>query len=82
MDNNGWYSKDDEQLEAIISLGYYQNGIFIEQYRYTMFFQEGFHNYLIRCSTDYYWYLNQVNAVKIETDGHLYNVEMQILDGD
>ena len=36
----------------------------------------------VRCSTDYYWYLKEVNAVRIDTEGNLRNVSMGILEGD
>ena len=73
---------DDEEIEAQVVFGQSINGEFIEKYRYNIVFDEGKHDYLIRCSTDYYWYLKEVNAVKIDTQGNLRNVSMSILEGD
>lgn len=81
-DVNGLYGNDDEYLEGTIVMGQYQNDEFIEKCRYTLVFKEGKHDYLIRCSTDYYWYLKEVNAIKIETEGTLRDIKMQILEGD
>lgn len=82
LDNNGLYEDDDEQLAATIIMGNYVNGIFEEKCRYNLSLKEGTHNYLIRCSTDYYWYLNQINALKIQTDGKVYDANVNILEGD
>ena len=82
MDENGKYKVDDEEIEAQVVFGQSINGEFIEKYRYNIVFDEGKHDYLIRCSTDYYWYLKEVNAVKIDTQGNLRNVSMSILEGD
>ena len=80
-DLNGLYDDDDEFLDVTIVLGDCQNGKFIEKCRYTLKIQEGTHDYLLRVSADYYWYLGEINAVKIQTDG-VHNVDMQILEGD
>lgn len=70
-----------EYVEGTVVMGNYLNDRFVEKCRYTMLFTEGRHDYLIRCSTDYYWYIGEINAVRI--DGvPLENVEMAILEGD
>ncbi len=82
LDNNGLYENDDEQLVATVIMGNYANGVFAEKCKYNISLKEGRHNYLVRCSTDYYWYLNQINAIKIQTDGIIYDVNVNILEGD
>ena len=82
LDNNGLYENDDEQLAAAVIMGKYENGVFEEKCRYNLSLKEGRYNYLIRCSTDYYWYLNQINALRIQTDGKVYDVGVNILEGD
>ena len=79
---DGLYKNDDEELEASVVLGYAGGDKFIEKVRYSMIFKEGRHDYLIRCSTDYYWYTGEINAVKIMPDGELRDIEMRILEGD
>lgn len=81
-DRDGAYKKDDETLDAEVIFGWDQDGKFVEKYRYKMTFREGKHDYLIRCSTDYYWYLNQVNTVRIQADDVLNEVEVKVLEGD
>lgn len=82
IDKDGLYYDDDEQTGATVVMGKYENGVFDEKCRYAFSIKEGKHDYLIRCSTDYYWYLNEINAVRIQSDGKLYNVSMKILEGD
>lgn len=82
VDTEGKYAEDDESVGATVIFGYYKNGVFEQKYRYAITFDEGSHDYLIRCSTDYYWYLKEVNAIKIETTGNLRNVSMNLLEGD
>lgn len=82
MDRNGLYENDDEQLVATMVMGSYNNGTFEEKCRYTLSLKEGTHYYLIRCSTDYYWYLNEISALKLQTDGVVYDVSVSILEGD
>ena len=72
--------KDTENV--IIKLGSIKNDIFDEKYQYVMTVKKGRYDYLIRVSTDYYWYLNQINAVKIISNKKLKNTSMKILEGD
>ena len=44
--------------------------------------KEGTHEYLIRISSDYYWYSENINAVKIDSKKQLNNKEMCIMAGD
>ena len=82
MDQGDLYRSDDEMTDVLVKAGNYENGTFTEKYRYRMTVNEGEHDYLIRVSADYYWYLREVNAVVIEADGFLHDVKMHILEGD
>ena len=81
-DTQGKYKPDDEFISATVILGFYDNDTFKEKSRYSFTISEGQHDYLIRCSTDYYWYCEQVNAIKISTSANLRNTSVQILGGD
>lgn len=82
----------NEDENVVIKLGKYEHGTFEEKYRYTVTMSEGLHDYLIRVSTDYYWYHGKINAVCIENENdtsedpqieeNMKNVEMKILKGD
>ena len=72
--------KDTENV--IIKLGSIKNDIFDEKYQYVMTVKKGRYDYLIRVSTYYYCYLNQINAVKIISNKKLKNTSMKILEGD
>lgn len=72
----------NEQMDAVVIMGTYENGKFIEKYKYQMTVEAGVHDYLIRCSADYYWYSGEINAVKIEKEEPLHNLKLQILCGD
>lgn len=80
-DQELFYS-DDETLEVIAKLGYYEEGRFTEKCQYGIVLKEGCHDYLIRVSSDYYWYLGEINAAYIQSDSTLYGVSMKILEGD
>ena len=73
---------DDEEIVAVVKIGIYEKGIFNEKYQYKIKLIEGKHNYLIRISSDYNWYLGDINAIKVECDSILYNTTMEILEGD
>ena len=82
----------NEDENVVIKLGKYEHGTFEEKYCYTVTMSEGLHDYLIRVSTDYYWYHGKINAVCIENENdtsedpqieeNMKNVEMKILKGD
>lgn len=82
QDINGLYRDNDEYVQGTVSFGVYEKEMFEEKYQYNFTFQEGRHDYLIRCSTDYYWYLGEVNAIKLQVDGHVYDLQLRILEGD
>ena len=82
LDADGMIEENDETSDATVIFGQYTDDKFVEKYKYTFNISEGEHNYLIRCSTDYYWYLGEINAVKIDTGSNLRNISMQILEGD
>ncbi len=65
-----------------LQLGYYQADAFTEKCAITFNVKSGKQNYLIRLSTDYYWYLNEINAVKVANGSMLEDIEMTILEGD
>ena len=74
--------KDSETIDAVVLVGNYENDVFTEKYRYHVIMSEGNHDYLIRISTDYYWYTEDVNAVCIQNDASLQDMTMSILQGD
>lgn len=76
------YQENDETTNAVVKLGIYEDGQFIEKYQYGITIKEGSHDYLLRISSDYNWYLGDVNAVTISCDGALHDVNMKILEGD
>ena len=82
FDTGGNYYSDDEEIGAVIKIGIYEKGNFNEKYQYKIKLIEGKHNYLIRISSDYNWYLGDINAIKVECDSILYNTTMEILEGD
>lgn len=44
---------------------------------------EGINNrYLIRVSSDFFWYTNQINSFKVETDIDIQNIKFSFLSGD
>ena len=71
-----------EMESTIVEIGKYENGVFDERYRYLFTVSEGTHDYLIRISTDYYWYAEALNAVCIQSDAELSDMSMCILEGD
>ena len=77
-------NKEDnhETISADLKIGYYDKGRFETKYTYNFTVKEGRHEYLFRISNDYYWYLKQVNAVMLECEESLQNINMEILEGD
>ena len=73
---------DDELVPAVLRLGHYDGTAFTELCTYEFDLKEGQHPYLFRISADYLWYLNGINAVLLETDKPVDQVQMQILQGD
>lgn len=86
-DENGNYlrihiSSDCDAEDVVITIGKSDKGEFEERYRYQITVSEGVHDYLIRVSTDYYWYTDSVNAISVQSDAELSDVSMSILAGD
>ena len=79
-DDQGNEKNDDEFLDSILKLGTYVDGKFVVKYEIHFSAKEGCHNYLFRVSTDYYWHIDDINAVEI-SDG-LVNSKMKLLQGD
>ena len=81
-DQNGKIKPNDEFVNATMRIGTWLDGKFETKYVYAFTIEEGTHEYIFRISSDYYWYLKTANAIKIECDGQLIGVNMQILKGD
>lgn len=72
--------KNEEKVT--IKLGNLKDNIFSEKYKYNFIAKEGTQNYLLRVSTDYYWYTNEINSVEVVSENGIKNVSMKILEGD
>lgn len=82
VDTGRNYYNNDETIAAVIKVGIYTNGVFEERYQYNVTLSEGTNEYIIRISNDYYWYCDEINAIRVSCDGFLYDVNMRILEGD
>ena len=77
------YIGNVDKKNMVLKLGYYDNnGNFFEKNQYIFNLKPGKHEYLLRVSSDYYWYLNQINAVKIKPEYDINNIKMSVLEGD
>lgn len=78
-------SCDNEYMEetnnAEVVLGSTETGE-DDLYRFRFKLHSGEQKYLIRISADYYWYVNNVDMVYLQTDEKISHVRMQILQGD
>lgn len=81
-DLNGNYEADDENILASLDIGKFSNGIFDTKFTYNFTVLEGQHDYIFRVSSDYYWYSGDTNAVKLNCDEKISNVNISILEGD
>ena len=72
--------KNEEKVT--IKLGNLKDNIFSEKYKYNFIAKEGTQNYLLRVSTDYYWYTNEINSIEVVSENGIKNVSMKILEGD
>ena len=64
-------------------MGTYEDGGFRPKYVYTFRVDPGVHEYMFRISSDYYWYLKQVDTAILEWEnGEIRQVDMKILEGD
>lgn len=75
-------SSECDVEDVVITIGKSDKGEFEERYRYRISVSEGVHDYLIRVSTDYYWYADSVNAISVESDVELKDLSISILAGD
>lgn len=76
-------AKDDEvYIGATLLLGKMVDGNFETKYQYGFSVFEGQHDYMFRVSNDYYWYVGELDTVKLECEGELTDIEMRILEGD
>lgn len=67
-----------------VELGTYEENGFHEKYEYIYRSNKDIHQYLIRISGDYYWYAEDISAIRVrDGEGNLLeNVELNILMGD
>lgn len=79
---NIWADNDSANNNTEYSELLYTNGAFEERYQYNVTLSEGTNEYIIRISNDYYWYCDEINAIRVSCDGFLYDVNMRILEGD
>lgn len=73
---------DLESVNATIRVGTMSANGFVTKYIYDFTVLEGWHEYMFRVSNDYYWYTDATNAITINCEGLLSNVNMEILRGD
>lgn len=81
-DQTGKIKSDDETIDATIKVGKFVNGTFETKYYYTFTVKEGIHDYMLRISNDYNWYVGETDSVQLECAEQLLGVKMQILEGD
>lgn len=81
-DRSGYAEGDDESFGVSMKVGKMVNGQLETKYTYTFTVKEGRHDYMFRISNNYHWYLGETNAVMLESDRQLLNVNMEILEGD
>jgi len=49
---------------------------------FNFYLNKGNNRYLIRVSTDYYWYNDKINAININSDIDISNIKVSLLEGD
>ena len=77
------YKNNDEIAPVRVCLGTFEDGVFTEKYRYNIWLKEGLTKNLLRISTDYYWYTDKINAIKIDKGSlSVSNLNFKILAGD
>lgn len=82
LDTDGLSNPDDEYISGTVMIGSYDGNLFAEKCRYNFTLKEGEHSYLFRVSSDYFWTLGEINAVKIVTSEKIEGVQFKILQGD
>lgn len=81
-DTSGNTKTEEVSTGATLLLGKMVDGSFETRYQYSFTVFEGQHDYMFRVSNDYYWYVGELDAVKLECDGQLKHTQMRILEGD
>lgn len=81
-DTDGLTEDDDETVPATVIVGKYEDDEFVERGRFAFTVKEGQHDYLFRVSSDYYWGLGEIDAVRLECPENLKEITMEILQGD
>jgi len=76
--------KDPARIpKAEIRAGNGSSGTFDEKCRFYMNLESGKHKYIIRVSSDYYWYTGQIDTVSLASpDTGIINAEISLLEGD
>lgn len=74
------YSQQDRS--AIVSFGTNAKGEFKTLNTYTFNIYSGNHIYLLRVSSDFYWYSKEINSFKLNMDSDVSVRDIQILRGD
>lgn len=77
VNNQSDICKDSELI-----MGINTDDGFIEKYKYKFAILEGEHQYIFRISTDYFWYVENINAVNLRCDDSVELTNMKILMGD
>ena len=72
----------DEMQTAILNVGCFEEGNMNIKYMYHFTLKPGEHDYLFRVSSDYYWYLKEINAVSVSCDAGMTDVSIEVLEGD
>ena len=72
----------DEIKDFILLAGSMTDSKFINNTYWQFNIKSGKHSYLLRISSDYMWYANQINAVKFTNINNLEDIKIEILEGD
>lgn len=74
----------EDEIYVCVELGIYEEDVFNEKYEYIYRTDSDMERYLIRISSDYYWYAEDINAVRIrDIQGNLLqDVSLDVLQGD
>ena len=81
-DKSGFTDNDDETTTTTVRIGKVVDGAFVDLYRYIITVKEGEHDYIIRLSSDYYWYFEEIDSVLIDATANLTEDELLLLEGD
>ena len=72
----------DEIKDFILLAGSMTDSKFINNTYWQFNIKSGKHSHLLRISSDYMWYANQINAVKFTNINNLEDIKIEILEGD